>query len=107
MTRELLERLSNSWFSNHDEPFAVEVHCGACGEWAALHLAWAEFLPGSGGLKLGASIQDSPFVLIRHARFSCHCGARITLVLTGAAGGRQAEEQYGVAALQTGDQLFT
>lgn len=107
MTRALIHLLSKSWFSNYDEPFAVDVRCCACGQWAPIRLAWRDFLPGAGGLKLIPIVQDSPFVLTRHAVASCGCGTRITLVLTGAAGGRQGEEQYGVAGLQIGDQVFT
>ena len=107
MTRALIHQLSKSWFSNYDEPFAVDVRCGACGQWAPIRLAWRDLLPGAGGLKLSAVAQAEPFVLTRHAAFACRCGTRITLVLTGAAGGRQGEEQYGVAGLQIGDQVYT
>lgn len=55
---------------------------------------------------LKAATQQSPFLLQRYAQLSCNCGARMVLALTGAAGGRQGEEQYGIAALQTGDVVF-
>lgn len=107
MTRALIHLLSKSWFSNYDEPFAVDVRCGACGRWAPIRLSWRDIPPGAGGLQQSPIVQDSPFVLTKHAVASCGCGTRITLVLTGAAGGRQGEEQYGVVGLQIGDQLFT
>jgi hypothetical protein len=107
MTRALINQLSKSWFSNYDEPFAVDVRCSACRQWAPIRLAWRDLQPGAGGLRLSAHAQATPFVLTRHAVVTCGCGTRITLVLTGAAGGRQGEEQYGVAGLQIGEQVFT
>ena len=107
MTRALIHLVSKSWFSNYDESFAVDVRCGACGQWTPIRLAWRELLPGAGGVELRALAQGTPFVLTRHAVGTCSCGTRITLVLTGAGGGRQGEEQYGVAGLQIGDQVFT
>ena len=46
MTRALIHLVSKSWFSNYDEPFAVDVRCGACGQWTPIRLAWRELLPG-------------------------------------------------------------
>lgn len=103
----LLARVSKSWFSNYDERVALEVHCAACDGWTALDVPWRDLQPGSGGLALDAAARTSPFVLTRHARAVCRCGADLVLVLTGAAGGRQGEEQYGVAGLRTGCATFT
>ena len=105
MTSSLIHRLSKSWFSNYDESFAVDVRC-ACGQWAPTCSAWRDVLPGTGGVTLSAHDQAPLFVLTKHMVFSCRCGTRITLVLSGAAGGRQGEEQYGVAGIKIGDQVF-
>ncbi|HRD96979.1 MAG TPA: hypothetical protein PLA97_11345 [Rubrivivax sp.] len=106
MSAELQARVSKSWFSNYEPELALEVCCGVCGNWNQVRVAWQQLLPGTGGLILKAAAQQSPFLLQRYARLSCNCGARMVLALTGAAGGRQGEEQYGIAALQTGDIVF-
>ena len=106
MSTELQDRVSQAWFSNYEPELALEVRCGACERWKEVRVAWQELLPGTGGLVLKSGAQHSPFLLQRHAQLSCDCGAKIVLALTGAAGGRQGEEQYGIAALQTGDVAF-
>ncbi|MBL8315695.1 MAG: hypothetical protein JNK55_18315 [Rubrivivax sp.] len=106
MSAELQARVSKSWFSNYEPELALDVRCGVCGNWRQVRVAWQQLLPGTGGLMLKAATQQSPFLLQRYAQLSCNCGARMVLALTGAAGGRQGEEQYGIAALQTGDVVF-
>jgi hypothetical protein len=106
MSKALTNRVSKSWFSNYDEELALSIHCGACEQWTPVRVRWQELRTGTGGVDLSANAQASPFVLTRHALVSCNCGAQVVLALTGGAGGRQGEEQYGVAGLRTGDVLF-
>ncbi len=106
MSTELQDRVSQAWFSNYEPELALEVRCGVCERWKEVRVAWQELLPGTGGLVLKSGAQHSPFLLQRYAQLSCDCGAKIVLALTGAAGGRQGEAQYGIAALQTGDVAF-
>ncbi|MFO1280857.1 MAG: hypothetical protein U1F51_00070 [Burkholderiales bacterium] len=106
MPSELLARVSKSWFSNYDDALSLEVRCGGCDRWTPVSVRWHETRPGTGDVELPVDARARPFVLTRHVDGACACGAGYRLVLTGAAGGRHGEEQYGVAALESGGRRF-
>ena len=106
MSKDLVARVSKSWFSNYDEQVALDVRCAACENWTPVAVAWQDLRSGPGALELPAGAMESPFVMTKHLQSACGCGAEILLVLTGGAGGRQGEEQYGVAGLRSGVRQF-
>lgn len=106
MTEALVARFSRTGFSNYDGRVETDVHCSNCGRWHAVSVAFPATQPGSGGFAPSPHARAGPFVLTRHLRDRCACGADILVVLTGGAGGRHGEEQYGVAGLRIGSDEF-
>ena len=103
MSHDLVSRFSRSWFSNYEPELTFTVQCPVCDTRQDVSASWSGPAEGFGGNTLVVR-NAGPFLIGAQVPVSClHCGAQLTVYLAGAAGGRQAEVQYGVAGLRYGD----
>jgi hypothetical protein len=100
MAHDFVKLFDRAHFSNYEPEFAFRITCPKCGHGQRVGAEWKVVPEGFDGNDAPARNAIVPWVLRRHLQFTCaSCQTALTVYLSGAAGGRHGEIQYGLAGL--------
>jgi hypothetical protein len=100
VAHQLLSYFDKVHFSDYDASLAFILSCPKCEASQPVSVPWSNLREGFCGNDKPEKNATSPWLVKRHLLVACNsCSTPLTVYLSGAAGGRHGEIQYGLAGL--------